>query len=338
MTFRQASPSALWFAAPLLMIYTAAFVIVGVLPTVQDPAAIAVGLTFDLVILVPALYYFILVRGRGWPSFTLAPVFLLSFGAASFLVPAEHPALLGVIGYALPLIEFAVVGYVGVRGWRLIRAGRAARLAGSDFYDWVRETLNRALDRPALVGALAYEVSLFHYAFTLRRAEAPPHGFAYHRRSGYGAILFALLMAAVFELVAVHFLLQMWSATAALVHAAISLYGIAWLVGDYRAMRRRPHELHSSELRIRHGLRWDLSVPWSRVALIHKTRRPAEGADYLSTVPLGQPQYVVVLHSPADATGPYGVTRSVQRIGILVDDAEAFEERLRELEVELEVG
>jgi hypothetical protein len=335
MTARQPT-SPLWFIAPLLAVYAAAFVVVEVLPRADAPGAVAAGLTLDLVVLVPALYYTVLVRGRGWPAITLAPVFLLGFGAASLLVPAEHHALLNAVGYALPIVELALVGYVGYKAWRVVRANREANAAGGDFYDRVRETLRGAFDVPAVAGALAYEVSLFHYAFSLRRAGAPARGFAYHRRSGYGAVFAAVLMVAALELVAVHFLLRSWSETAALIHIVLSLYGVVWLVGDYRAMRRRPHELRATGLRVRYGLRWDLETTWDRVALVRRTRQPAAGDDYLSTVPVGSPQYVVELRAPVEATGPYGITRDVRRVGLVVDEPEAFEERLRSLGVQLE--
>ena len=335
MTVRQpASP--LWFVAPLLAVYAAAFFVVEVLPRADAPGAVAVGLTLDLVVLVPALYYAVLVRGRGWPAITLAPVLLLSFGAASLIVPAEHRSLLTAIGYALPAVELALVGYVGYKAWRVVRANREASAAGGDFYDRVRETLRGAFDVPAVAGALAYEVSLFHYAFALRSAERPEHGFAYHRRSGYGAVLAAVLMAAALELVAVHFLLRSWSETATLIHAALSVYGVVWLVGDYRAMRRRPHELRTDALRVRYGLRWDLNVPWNQVASVRRTRQAPAGDDYLNTVPVGSPRYVVELRAPVAATGPYGITRDVRRVGLVVDDPEAFEGRLQSFGVEVE--
>ncbi|MGK7295922.1 MAG: hypothetical protein ACNS61_08875, partial [Candidatus Wenzhouxiangella sp. M2_3B_020] len=147
----------------------------------------------------------------------------------------------------------------------------------------------------------------------------------------------AILMVAAVELVAVHILLQMWSETAALIHAALSLYGVVWLIGDYRAIRRRPHQLRATGMRVRYGLRWDLEATWDQVALARRTRQPAPGDDYLSTVPVGSPRYVVELRAPVEATGPYGITRDVRRIGLVVDEPEAFEERLRSLGVQIEL-
>ena len=318
--------------------YAAAFFVVEVLPRAAAPGPIAAGLTVDLVVLVPALYYAVMIRGRGWPVITLAPVFLLSFGAASLAVPAEYHALLSVIGYALPAVELALVGYVGYKAWRVVRANRSARKAGGDFYDRVRETLRGAFDAPAAAGALAYEAS--HLPLRLfdptgqtagvRVLVSPPE-------RGTGLFSPPCSWPPPMELVGVHFLLRSWSETAALIHIALSLYGIVWLVGDYRAMRRRPHELRANALLVRYGLRWDLEATWNQVSLVRRTRQPAAGDGYLSTVPIGSPRYVVELSEPTEATGPYGITREVRHVGLTVDDAEAFEERLRSLGVRVEL-
>lgn len=336
MTARQ-STSALWFAGPLLAVYGAAFFAVEVLPQIDAPDAVAVGLTLDLVVLVPLLFYAVIVRGRGWPAITLAPVIVLSFGAASLLIPAEHHTLLDALGYTLPVIELVLVGYVSYKAWSVIRAKRKAKAAEGDFYDRLRKTLREAFDVPAAAGALAYEISVFHYAFATRRPEPTEHSFSYDRRSGYGAVFAAILLAAAVELIAVHVLLQAWSETAALIHAALSVYGALWLVGDYRAMRRRPHELRPDGLRLRYGLRWDLAIPWDHVSTVRRTRKAASGDDYLNMVPVGSPRYVVELRAPAEAVGPYGITRDVRQVGIAVDQPEAFEARLRDLGVTVHV-
>lgn len=335
MTTLERPLSRLWFAIPLAAVYLTTFLVLDLLPRTVAPGALATGLTVDLVVLVPALYYYTMIRGRGWPAITLAPLFLVSFGVASVVIPGEHQTLLSVIGYAIPAVEVGVLGYAGYHGWRVVRANARTGSERGDFYDRMRETLRGAFDAPAFTGALAYELSLLHYAFSLPR-RAPEHGFTQHRRSGYGAILAALLMAAGVELFGVHLLLRSWSEVAVWIHVGLSLYGIIWLVGDYRAIRSRPHVIGHGGLRVRCGLRWDVDLPWDRVASIRRTRVPPTDDGYLNAVPLGTPRYLVELSEPVRATGPYGTTREVRSVGILVDDAERFEDRLAEAGVRVE--
>lgn len=69
---------------------------------------------------------------------------------------------------------------------------------------------------------------------------------------------------------------------------------------------------------------------------MRRTRRPAPDDGYLSTVPVGSPRYVIELRTAVVATGPYGLTRGVQWIGLTVDEPERFEGRLRSLGVRVE--
>jgi hypothetical protein len=335
MTVRQFS-SPLWFIGPLIIAYTAAMFVMGMLPRLEAPGVVAVALTLDLVILVPLLYYAVLVRGRGWPAVTVVPVFLASMGATSLLLPDQHHAMLDMVGLAVPIAEVGLLGYISLKAWRIVRLNRAARTSDGDFYDRMRQTMRGAFDVPAVTGVLAYEVSLFHYAFTMRPNVVPAHGFTYHRRGGYEAVFAAILMVAAVELVAVHFLLYAWIPAVAYIHAGLSLYGIIWLTGDYRAMRRRPHEVRDSELRIRFGLRWDVRVAWSQIARVDRFHRSAFPDGFLNTVPIGDPRYIIELGEPVSAIGPYGVLRTVRRIGMAVDDPDSFEERLRSLGVPIQ--
>ena len=103
------SPSPWWFAIPLIGIYASAFFIITSLPGIAAPGIVAAAVTIDLIVVVPLLYYIVLVRGRKWPPVTVLPVFLLSFAAASFILPSDQQALLNAVGYALPIIEFAIL-------------------------------------------------------------------------------------------------------------------------------------------------------------------------------------------------------------------------------------
>ena len=323
--------SPLWFLLPLCGVYAAAFGIVAALPRIDARSAVAFGLTLDLVVIVPALYYLVLVRGRGWPSISVVPVFLASFLAASWIVPAEHASLLGAIGYAVPVIELALIGYV------LLKLRRVARAHGlrdePDFLDRVRRTLDEVIGARVASRIAAYEMAIFRYAFSFGRSAAlPVGGFGYRSRSGYGVVLAAILMAATLELFGVHLLLRMWSATAAWIHLVLSIYAVIWVVGDFRAMRLRPHRIDTERLRLRCGLRWDLDVETARVA---RVRRTDAGAD-LSMVPWGAPSHVVEFDGEVLVDGLYGLTRRVRSVGVTFDDPTAFEGRLRELGVTCE--
>lgn len=92
----------------------------------------------------------------------------------------------------------------------------------------------------------------------------PSVPFSMHRRAAYGAVVVALGMASLAELVAVHLLVVRWSPAGAWALTALSVYGLAWLLADYHAVRRRkglairrrrPHDVAPGGALGGHGVR-----------------------------------------------------------------------------------
>ena len=318
------------FGLAVAAVYAVERVVVGHLATVAEPGVLAAAVTLDLAVLVPAAYYGLLVRGRGWPALSVVPVFLLSLAGAALVLPDEHEALLQRLHLLVPLVEVGVLALVAVKGAAVVRAYRAA---GGDAYERLRVALGTVLPRGA--GVLAYELALLRYAVVGWR-ERPPEGEAHLGvlgTSGYGPVLVGVLLAAVAELVAGHVLLQrLWGDTAALAHLGLSGYALLWLWGDYQALRLRPLRLGADGLAVHLGLRWDVCVPLDRIAAVRRLARPLPRASgYLDATPLGRARYLVELTAPVRVTGPYGLTRTVERLGIAVDEPARFERRLVDL-------
>ena len=76
-TLKQHLPL-LSFGLALTVIYLAALFVAAEVPRFERPGLLAAALTVDLTVLVPLLYYGLLVRRKGWPALSVAPVFLLS--------------------------------------------------------------------------------------------------------------------------------------------------------------------------------------------------------------------------------------------------------------------
>lgn len=324
---------ALLFAGIALGVYAIALAVVRFIPLVEKPDLLSAAVTLDLVVLIPSVYYLLLVRSRRAPPISLLPVVLLSFAAASAVIPDRHQRLLQLLAGALPLAELGFGGWVALRIWRWARGAKAV-----DFYEEMRRQLKDLLGVPLLAELLAYELSLAYYALRPPRSiVAAEDEFSHHKKSGYGMVLGVLFMGAGAELFGAHLLLQRWSATAATLHLLLSLYGILWLVGDFRALRARPHCLTETALRIRTGLRWNMDVPWSQVASIRRAwgPRPEETAGYRALVPLASIDYLIVLKGEVAASGPYGLRKPLRRIGIQIDEKERFEQRLKQLGLEV---
>lgn len=302
------------------LVYVGAAAVVRAIPGSADGPLLALALSVDLTLLVPGLYYWLAVRRKGWPAATTIPVFLLSLFAASRIVPADHHGFLESLHLLVPLAELAFLALLAVAVRRAFaKAGRGSSAAADPLAQSERITLDLT-GSPTAARIVAFELALLTYAFTWRRpAPLGPRELSYHRKAAVGAINGGLLVLIAAEAFPVHLLLSRWSPTAAWVVLALTVYSALWLVGDARAMARRPIRVTGEGLELRFGLRWSLEAPWAAIQELGP-RRMGSKAD-LSLVPLGtDPTHRLVLREPLPARGLYGITRSVSSVDLYVDE------------------
>jgi hypothetical protein len=183
------------------------------------------------------------------------------------------------------------------------------------------------------VDALATEAAVLWLALaSWRRAPHAPAGrlaFSLHRRSGHGAVAAAIALVGAGEIAGTHLLLSRWSDRAAWGATALGLYGLVWLVGDYRAVVLRPVLLGVDALEVRVGLRWRATVPLSSVTqvCVGADARRHPGAMRLSA--LGPPVLHLHLATPVEAAGLLGWRRRADILGLRVDEPEALAAAIR---------
>jgi len=95
------------FAAIAIAVYGVALAVVRFVPRVDKPDLLSGAVTLDLVVLIPVTYYLLLVRSRRAPPISVVPVVLLSFAAASMVLPERHRGLFELLAGALPLGELS---------------------------------------------------------------------------------------------------------------------------------------------------------------------------------------------------------------------------------------
>src|SRR5687768_17214771 len=104
---------ALLFCTVAAGVSATAVVLAGMLSGLERPGAVAIGITLDLTLMIPIAYYFLVVRPRGWPIISVAPVFIISLLIAATIIPAEHQQMLGLMeALAIP-IELTLLGWIG---------------------------------------------------------------------------------------------------------------------------------------------------------------------------------------------------------------------------------
>ncbi|MFT7699666.1 MAG: hypothetical protein ACI8S7_001494 [Candidatus Krumholzibacteriia bacterium] len=320
--------TSLWFVGFVLSVYAMALVLVDMLPRLADAGAVAVGLTLDLVVIIPVAFYFLVVRPGGHSALRVAPVVIVSMVLASLVLPAERQQVLHWLEFVVLPLEIGLVSWVV---WRAVNSLKHARSDGTgdplvQFYD----TALGLFKNERVAGIFSSEVCVFYYGLCAwRKAPQSPSNalnISHHQRSGQIGIVFAFLVLLAGEGFAVHLLLAKWNAVVAWLFTASTVYAGLWLLADMRASILRPIIVGSTEIVFRAGIRQTLVVQRSLISSVSRTQPDANEFVSLSLKFAGPPSHWVCFKEPVLARGAYGVEKWVQAVGLEPDDSTACEE------------
>jgi hypothetical protein len=334
-TRRAAALPLAGFGLTALGIYATLFVLASSQLLERAPALGSFGITFDLLVTIPAAFYLMVVRPRKLSWLTLVPCVIASGWVGFLVLPPEHRQFLTAARFLIAPAELGLVGYGALRAWRLLRSGTHP---GRDVPDAIRTGLREIVPYPAVADAVAAEVALFWLALLSWRSRpriAPgATAFTQHRKSGMMGIVGAVSFACMIEAVGVHLLAARWNATAAWVLTALSAYAVVWLVGLGRSVVLRPTLVEREGVRVRIGALYEALVPFDAIARVTPVRAaPAKrrAPGYLHAALFAAPRLMIELKEPVEARGLYGTRkRGITRIGLLVDEPAELAALLRE--------
>lgn len=162
------------------------------------------------------------------------------------------------------------------------------------------------------------------------RRQDPP-GFSYHRSSAFAAILPALPLLILGDLLLLEVLLRSLAPWIRVLVHALDAYGVLWVLGLWASFRARPHTLQSGTLYLHKGLLARAEIPlaairsvgsypsfdddWARLRFqrgVLKFQAPGASVIYLE------------LDQPIGAFGLLGPGRPKTRVALSADDSAAL--------------
>ncbi len=320
---------------PLLLFGALGMLLVGIeYAVVRHPSfgqrpALPPAVAFDLLVVLPGLFYLCLVRPYKLPATTLVAAFGGGLALSHWLLPAAGLPLLAWAGRLAAVGEVATFGYALVRVRRVRRGYQLARLQSADFIDNLLAAGQPVLG--ILTEAIMTEVAVLRYAVLGPWAplEAGPADipFSSHRQSGFAALLATLAGLSVVEMAAAHLVVAHWWPRAAWLLTGLSAYSLLWLLAHGQAVRRRPVLCTATGLVVRVGFMWRIIIPIDNILLISKIADvPAASPGLLNAARLllTPPNLLLTLATPQRVRGPYGLHRTVRRLAIYVDEPAAL--------------
>jgi membrane protein YdbS with pleckstrin-like domain len=290
-----------------------------------NPELGAWGMTFDLAITIPLVYYFAVVRTGAAKPITIAPVFVIGVALAARLIPHGEQAFVRELRWVAAPLELVTLALVGGR----LVAMRRASMASDDPLARITAACREVFGASALATFVAFEVTTMYYGLFAWWKKPPSDGYSVHERNGWGVIVAALLLVIAGEGVGMHFLLARSFPRGAWLWTALDLYGALWLFGDYQALRLRRITLDDDALQIRFGLRASATIPYSAIAAIEPQSGPFEKRkETLKVAIVDDPRTIIRLREPMTIQFIAGIRKRIDTIAILADD-DGFEADLR---------
>ncbi len=314
---------ALWFGALALLLLAIEHTVTR-LPVFALRPALPLAVLFDVLVVLPGLFYLLVVRRYQLPLSTVAAAVGLCLPLAYWLIPPAQMPPLRLLHWLPALLEGITLLLLAARGRRLVRAWRAAGAIDTAPLPRLALALEATLGRLGIV--LVSEIDMLRYALLSWRARAMVQpgalAFSTYRESGFLVlvVMFGVVMGV--ETAVVHLLASHWSATLAGWLLLADVYALLFLIAHAHAVRLNPVQLTADALDIRVGFFWRVQVPRAALQAAAPLRGDLIAApDTLNLAKplLTAPNLLLTLAAPVPVRGLYGVRRTARHLALYVD-------------------
>ncbi|MGY0505417.1 hypothetical protein [Luteimonas sp. e5] len=288
-------------------------------------------LAFDFFILLP-LAYFIIFRPKPKKAL-LVFIGLVSLGVlvGSYVIPPDQKMVWSHIEKgrwlylgALLLLQAAVVVSVGLEIYR----NRHAK----NIENAISQAISKKVPSNQIAQLLQADARVWTYAFVRNRAKlySPPDGFFCFKHDSNASNQQAFMWLVAAEIPIAHVLIHLFSPTWAIIVTTVSIYGLIFLLSEYRATLLRATTLEQDSLHIRHGVIGDLAVPYWQIHSVQRENiRPRRSKQAIRFVGTGTANIRLQLKPSTTIETMLG-SRKVATIYIGLDEPERFIREIQE--------
>ncbi|WP_226668049.1 hypothetical protein [Metabacillus litoralis] len=308
------------------------------------PNEIALGSLIDLMIVIPLIIYFFLMRKKYSLKYML-PMALVGYGAALLIIPYGHLESYSFVKYivlagegAFLFVEVYVIFKLIRHLPSIISHIRMTKLQVPFFQNNLEQSFSKQLKPSRLLDIISSEISMFYYSFFSWKTKrvvfnSNQQVFTLHEKTSVIALYIMLLHALVIESVGLHFLFHSWNAIFAYILLFLNIYALIYFIGEIQAIRLNPVVITNNYLYLQVGLGKRLTVPFESIKSIH----PYDGPEKLSSkesktvfdavlpdLTKEKPAFEIEFYKPIEAKYMYGFKNKVSKVHIRPDDATGF--------------
>lgn len=305
-------------------------------PQFYEPSSFipyAVGI--DLLIMIPILYYFLIVKRLKQHILTLVFGVSLSVTVSYFILPKSHYFIIEYAEKLLVILEILFVGYVLIKAKSIIEEYRRLNINHYDFIGNLKKSFQKNVGVSPLINFLVSELIMLRYGlfFWIKAKKSiTDNEFTIHQNSGFIALFSVLIFVSVIECCVIHLLVGHYYETLAWILTAISIYSLVFLVAHLFAVIDQRISIDASKIFVRVGFFWNFEIQKSHIDKVEIIKKDIDKTteDELNTCKLllTQPNIAIYLTEKYAISGIYGLKREVNVIYLCVDDGKRFVEML----------
>ncbi len=298
----------------------------------MNPDALAMGITFDLLLTVPFVY-FLLIRKTNIPKTTIVPFLILGTVICSMILPLENQNYLNLFKtWILPMVELSVLAYVIYNVRKTIKSYKQKKEISFDFFTTLKSTCYEILPKNVVI-PLVTEIAVFYYGFIYwKKRELKTNEYSYHKDSGTVALMVAIIFIIAIETVALHAFLAKWSNVAAWILTFLSIYSGIQIFGFLKSILKRPISIENGKLFLRYGIMNESIIDVKNIDSVEISSKDVELNEETRKLSfLGALEsHNTIIHLKEENTlfGLYGIKRSYKNLVLHVDDKVEFKNQI----------
>lgn len=306
------------------------------------PNGAAVGSLVDMLIVVPLLTYFLILRKRYSLKY-LGAVILAGYAAAYFIIPASYFSQFAFLPYVIVVSEALFIGLELFIAYKILARlpvlfKEYRRLNGINllFLFNIKRAAETHFSNNKVGIIFMTELAMFNYAlFSWKKKLSIKHGdcFSYHQKTSVNAVYIMLIHAVAIESIGLHYWLHSRNAIVAIIILLANIYGILYFLAEINATRLTPFVLTDSHLLLQTGFSKSMYLSLKDIKELNyydgpeKFSRQEMNDLFDARVPdfiQEKPMFEIVLKEPGDYELMFGIKRKASRIVLNVDEPERF--------------
>lgn len=295
------------------------------------PEKLAKGITFDLLMTIPIIY-FLLIRKTNIPKTSVIAILILGVTIGSSILPSENQQYLHLFKtWALPGVEIIVLFLTLYNLKKGIKTYRQNRIQSSDAFSKIKAVCNALLPRK-IAGFLAFETAAVYYGFIhWKKVELKKNEFFYHKNSATISTLGAFIFIIGIETVVFHILLEKWNSVVAWIFTFLSIYTVIQLFGFLKSMTKRPITINKGRLSLNYGIMNQSVIDIEQISSIEIISKEVEYKKEIRKFSfLDSPNIIIKLNKKNTLDGLYGIKREFTGIAVYVDNPQELKDALQQ--------